>query len=57
MQFVNPNNPFSPGSFVTGGYSLGAANNANVTTDKVLQVFWGGVKYVVWPEVDLRVAY
>jgi hypothetical protein len=57
MQFVNPNNPFSPGSFVTGGYSLGAANNANVTTDKVLQVFWGGVKYVIWPEVDLRVAY
>jgi len=57
MQFVNPNNPFSPGSFVTGGYSLGAANNANFTTDKVLQVFWGGVKYVIWPEVDLRVAY
>jgi predicted porin len=57
MQFANPNNPLSPGSFVAGGYSLGAANNTNFTTDKVLQVFWGGVKYVVWPEVDLRVAY
>jgi predicted porin len=57
MQFANPNNPLSPGSFITGGYSLGAANNTNFTTDKVLQVFWGGVKYAVRPDVDLSVAY
>jgi predicted porin len=57
MQFANPSNPLSPGSFITGGYSLGVANNTNFTTDKVLQVFWGGVKYAVRPEVDLSVAY
>jgi predicted porin len=57
MQFANPNNPLTPGSFITGGYSLGAVNNANFTTDKVLQVFWGGVKYAVRPDVDLSVAY
>ena len=57
MQFANPNNPLTPGSFITGGYSLGAVNNTNFTTDKILQVFWGGVKYAVRPDVDLSVAY
>jgi predicted porin len=57
MQFANPNNPLTPGSFITGGYSLGAVNNANFTTDRILQVFWGGVKYAVRPDVDLSVAY
>jgi predicted porin len=57
MQFANPNNPLAPGSFITGGYSLGAVNNTNFATDKVLQVFWGGVKYAVRSDVDLTVAY
>jgi predicted porin len=57
MQFANPNNPLAPGSFITGGYSLGAVNNANFTADKILQVFWGGVKYAVRLDVDLSVAY
>ena len=57
MQFANPNNPLTPGSFITGGYSLGAVNNTNFTTDKILQVFWGGVKYAVRSDVDLSVAY
>jgi len=42
---------------VLGGYSLGAVNNTNFTTNKVLQVFWGGMKYAVRPDVDLSVAY
>ena len=57
IQFANPNNPLTPGSFITGGYSLGAVNNTNFTTDRILQVFWGGVKYAVRPDVDLSVAY
>jgi predicted porin len=57
MQFANPNNPLTPGSFITGGYSLGAVNNTNFATDKILQVFWGGVKYAVRSDVDLSVAY
>jgi predicted porin len=57
MQFANPNNPLAPGSFITGGYTLGTANNTNFTTDKILQVFWGGVKYAVRSDVDLSVAY
>ncbi len=57
MQFANPNNPLAVGSFITGGYSLGAVNNTNFTTDRILQVFWGGVKYAVRSDVDLSVAY
>jgi predicted porin len=57
MQFANPRDPLAPGSFITGGYSLGAANNTNFTTEKILQVFWGGVKYAVRPDLDLSIAY
>jgi predicted porin len=57
IQFANPSSPLSPGSFITGGYSLGAANNTNFTTDRILQVFWGGARYAVRSDVDLSVAY
>jgi predicted porin len=57
MDFANPNNPLTAGSFITGGYSLGTVNNTNFATDKILQVFWGGVKYAVRSDVDLSVAY
>jgi len=57
IQFANPSNPLSPGSFITGGYSLGAVNNTNFTTDRILQVFSGGARYAVRSDVDLSVAY
>jgi predicted porin len=57
MDFANPNNPLAAGSFITGGYSLGTVNNTNFTTDKILQVFWGGARYAVRSDVDLSVAY
>src|SRR6202030_856930 len=31
MQFANPNNPLTIGSFITGGYSLGARKHTNFT--------------------------
>jgi predicted porin len=57
MQFANPKNPLLAGESIVGGYTLGTVNNANFATDKVLQVFWGGVRYAVRPDVDLSVAY
>ena len=57
MDFANPNNPLAAGNFIVGGYTLGTANNTNFATDKMLQVFWGGVKYAVRSDVDLSVAY
>jgi predicted porin len=57
MQFANPKNPLLAGNSIMGGYTLGTVNNTNFATDKVLQVFWGGVRYAVRPDVDLSVAY
>jgi predicted porin len=57
MQFANPKNALLAGNSIVGGYTLGTVNNTNFTTDKTLQVFWGGVKYAVRPDVDLSVAY
>jgi predicted porin len=57
MQFANPNNPLNVGSFIDGGYTLGAVNNTNFATDKILQTAWFGAKYAVRPDVDLIVAY
>jgi predicted porin len=57
IDFANPNNPLAPGSFLPGGYVLGAVNNTAFTTDRVLQVFWGGAKYAIRPDLDLSIAY
>ena len=57
IQFANPNNPLAAGNSIVGGYTLGTANNTAFATDKILQVFWGGAKYAVRPDVDLTVAY
>jgi len=57
IQFANPKDPLAPGNFIVGGYTLGTVNNTSFTTDRVLQVFWGGAKYAVRPDVDLSVAY
>jgi predicted porin len=57
MQFANPKNALLAGNSIVGGYTLGTANNTAFATDKVLQVFWGGVRYAVRPDVDLGFAY
>jgi predicted porin len=57
MQFADPNTPLAPGNFLEGGYTIGVVNNTNFATDKILQVFWGGAKYAVRPDVDLIFAY
>ena len=57
INFANPNNPLSNGAFLEGGYGIGAANNTNFTTDKVLQVFWIGGKYAATRDLDLTFAY
>ena len=57
INFANPNNPLSNGAFLEGGYAIGAVNNTNFTTDKVLQVFWIGGKYAATRDLDLTLAY
>ena len=57
VNYANPNNPLTPGAWIAGGYTVGVPNNANFTTDKILQVFWVGAKYSVRPDLDLALAY
>jgi predicted porin len=57
IDYANPSNPLAMGAFIEGGYTVGAPNNLNYTTDKILQVFWTGAKYSVRPDIDLTVAY
>jgi predicted porin len=57
IQFANPNNPLAPGAWIEGGYTVGAPNNINFTTDKILQVAWIGARYSVRPDLDVALAY
>ena len=57
IDYANPNNPLAPGAFIEGGYTVGAPNNTNFTTDKIIQIFWTGAKYSVRSDIDLTVAY
>ncbi|HEY2466125.1 MAG TPA: porin [Steroidobacteraceae bacterium] len=57
ISFANPSSPLPAGYDDIGGYSLVFVNNAAFPNDKVLQVFWAGVKYMVTPTVELTGAY
>jgi predicted porin len=57
IDFANPNSPLAPGAFLAGGYNVGAPNNTNFTTDRILQTFWVGARYSVRPDLDLALAY
>jgi predicted porin len=41
----NPTDPLVPGATTIGGYVLGAVNNNNFVTSKILETAWAGAKY------------
>jgi len=57
IQYANPSTPLSAGVSDLGGYVLAYINNKAYDNDKVLQVFWAGLRYTVIPNLDLAVAY
>ena len=57
IQYQNPNNALLPGAFVNGGYNDGLVNNAFYQTDRIMQIFWAGVKYAFTPTFDVMGAY
>jgi predicted porin len=63
IQYSNPTNPLSPaplngiGSTTIGGYQLAYVNNTAFPNDKVLNVYWAGVRWTVMPGLDLVGAY
>jgi predicted porin len=57
VQFANPTTPLAAGFTDIGGYKLVFVTNNAYDNDKVLQVYWAGVRYTVIPNLDLTVAY
>jgi predicted porin len=57
INFANPKTPLPVGFDNIGGYKLAFVNNEAFPNDKILQVFWAGVKFAVTPKLDLTAAY
>ncbi len=58
VTYSNPSIPLPVGYNDIGGYVLAFVNNAPFTTEnKVLQVYWTGVKYPVSQNLDLTAAF
>jgi predicted porin len=61
IQFANPDTPLAAG-FDVAAYRVAYVNvqsgaKSTYFNDKTLQVYWGGVRYTVIPELDLVGAY
>lgn len=58
ITYMNPSIPLSPGFVDMSGYLLAYVNNtAYAKNDKVLQVYWAGVKYPIVQNFDVTLAY
>jgi predicted porin len=57
IQYDNPRHALSAGFTDIGGYNLAFVNNAAFPHAKILNVYWGGVRYTALPGLDLVVAY
>ena len=58
ITYMNPSIPLVPGFDDIGGYKLGAVSNtAYKDADKILKVYWAGLRYAVTPQFTVAVAY
>jgi predicted porin len=55
IQYANPETPLTAG-VTFASYTFGFVSNTAYPTDKEMQVFWGGVRYTVIPDLDLVAA-
>jgi len=55
IQYANPETPLTAG-VTFASYTFGFVSNTAYPTDKEMQVFWGGVRYTVIPDLDLVLA-
>jgi predicted porin len=58
ITYMNPSIPLKAGFDDIGGYKLGAVNNtAYEEADKILKVYWGGLRYALTPQFTAAIAY
>jgi predicted porin len=57
IQYTNPTRPLSAGFNDIGGYVLAFVNDTPYSEEKIVQVYWTGVRYSVTSHLDLTAAY
>jgi predicted porin len=57
VSFANPSRPLADGAVDIGGYRLGPVNNSAFASNRILQIYWTGVKYAATDKLDLIGAY
>jgi predicted porin len=57
IRYANPTTPLSAGVSGLGGYTLAFVNDSAYVNDKILDVWWTGLRYSVTPALDVTAAY
>ena len=57
IRYANPSTPLQAGFDDEGGYKLGAVNNTAFFNDKILQIFWTGIRYKIIHDLGFVLAY
>jgi predicted porin len=57
IKYADPATPLKAGFNDIGGYLLAFVNNTAYKEQKIVQVYWTGVRYTVIPHLDLTAAY
>ena len=53
----NPAHPLGVGATAQGGYLLSGVEDNNLDSDKIVKVYWTGVKYAVDSKTDVTLSY
>ena len=53
IKYENPDLPITAGFSGLGGYYVSVVNNTAYPNPKILQVSWGGLKYLFTPDLDI----
>ena len=56
ISYANPQTPLAAG-FDIAAYKIAFVNNNAYPMDKVLQVYWAGIKFAVTPQIDITGAW
>jgi hypothetical protein len=57
IKFANPTTPLAAGFTDIGGYNLAFVTSNAYDNDKILNLYWTGVRYTVIPHLDLTAAF
>jgi len=55
--YKNPSNPLGIGASAQGGYLLSGVEDNNLDSDKIVQIWWTGVKYAYDSSSDITVSW